>query len=417
MRKLLLALSLLALAFSFVACGSKETNEIKVGILRPEIYAGEMVEKGILMAIEEVNAQGGILGKKVVPVIINDENKPDIGKLNLRKAIESDNIDFILGGMNSAVVLTAMDVMAEYKKIWIGSGGASPQVIQNIVKDYNKYKYYFRAGTIDAAKQGEAGADLIINYMGPKFGIKKVALVGADQNYSKFILGTTKKKLEAAGFEVVYENYLPTSTTDFSPVFSQIKDKGARIVFEAWPSAEAITFVKQFNANKVPAILLGAVIEALKDEWYTETGGACAYQSGFSPQSGPAPMTDKTLAFAESFKKKFGKSAGYIAYPSYDSVYILKAAIEQAGTYSDTDKLIKTLEGIDYKGTIWYNFIDDSHDLTMGIKDGKMYADFVWFQWMTDGSRKAFYPEEFKQIDYQVAPWALETFKKEGLIK
>ena len=128
-------------------------------------------------------------------------------------------------------------------------------------------------------------------------------------------------------------------------------------------------------------------------------------------------MTTKTMKFVEAFKAKYGKSAGYIAYPSYDTVYVLKAAIEQAGTITDTEKLIKTLEGIEYEGNIWYNFIDDSHDLTMGIQNGKVYAGAVWFQWKPDGSRKAIYPEQFRNAEFELAPWVMEAFKKEGIIK
>jgi branched-chain amino acid transport system substrate-binding protein len=398
------------------SCGSEEKEFIKVGIIRPQkLYAGEMIEKGILMAVEEANSLGGILGKRIIPIMIDDGNKSDTGTLNLRKAIETQNIDYILGGFNSTVVLACMDVMAEYQKLWLGTGGASPQVIQKIKDNPSKYQYYFRVGTIDSVDQGYAGGDFIVDYMGPKYGLKKIALVGADQNYSRFILGMTKKRLEANGYEIVYENYFPTHTNDFTPVFNQIRQKGANLIFEAWPSSEAVTFVKQYHRQKIPAILLGAVIESLKDEYFEETGGASVYEAGFSPQSGPAPMTTKTMEFARKFKQKYGKSAGYIAYPAYDTVKLLKAAAEKANSL-DTQQIIRTLEYLEMEGNIWYKFTED-HDLTKGIRDGRVYATFVWFQWQPDGTRKAFYPEAFKQVDYRLAPWVEESFRKKAIIR
>ncbi len=417
MKRIFALLAVLIFSLALFSCkgGKEEAGDmIKVGVLAPtNIYFGEMVQKGAELAAEQINAKGGILGKKIKLIVKNTEYKPDVGKLELTKAIKDDKIDVIIGGVNSAVVLSAMDVMADNKKIWLGTGGASPKVVGKVKEDYERYKYYFRVGTIDALAQGAACANFVIDFLSPKFGdkVKKIALVGADHAYSKFILGQTKKALEANGnYEVAYENYLPTSTTDFSPVFAQIKEKEVKLVIQAWPSSEAITFAKQYYAQKVPAILMGATVEALKDEYGEETGGAAAYELDYSPQSGPAPMTSKTLAFAEAFKKKFGKSAGYIAYPAYDTLYVLKAAAEKVGSL-DSDKLIKEMEAMEYEGNIWYNFKEDNHDLTMGIEGDKVYADFVWFQWQEDKSRKAVYPEKFKQAEFKLAPWVAEVLK------
>ena len=415
MKKFLLVLMAgLALSFTFTACkGKKDQKVIRIGIIRPNHFGGKMIEKGSTMAIEEINktfvekdgkTSGGILGKKIEFVIINDENKADIGKVKLRKAIDSKKLDVIIGGWASAAVLAEMEVMADKKILWLGTGGAAPHVIKKIAKNYDRYKYYFRVGTIDAIHQGIEGANFIIDYIGPKFNKKKVALIGADHKYSKFILGFSKKKLVKAGFEIVYENFLPTSTTDFSPVLSQIRQKKAEIVFQAWPTTESIIFSKQFYAQKVPAILVGAVAESLKDEYFKETNGSCVYEAGFSPQTGPAPITDKTIPFASKFKSKYGMSAGYIAYLAYDAVYILKEAAEKAKSLK-SDDLVKIIETNEFKGNMWYDFNDKNHDLKMGIEGDKVYATFIWFQWQPDGTRKAVYPEKFKQADFKLAPW------------
>ncbi|PKL14982.1 MAG: ABC transporter substrate-binding protein, partial [Spirochaetae bacterium HGW-Spirochaetae-6] len=155
MKKITALLAAMVLSLGLVSCGGSGSDTIKVGVLAPtSVFFGQMVVEGIQMAIAEVNEQGGILGKKVEAVIINDEDKADVGTLGLTKAIESDKIDVILGGVNSGVVLACMEVMAKYKKLWLGTGGASTKVVQNVKDDYEKYKYYFRVGTIDAALQG-----------------------------------------------------------------------------------------------------------------------------------------------------------------------------------------------------------------------------------------------------------------------
>ncbi|HOJ50635.1 MAG TPA: ABC transporter substrate-binding protein [Spirochaetota bacterium] len=407
MKKFLCYVFFVVLLFVIISC--KEKNTIKVGILRPSnIYAGEMIEKGALMAVEEINSTGGINGKMIEVLLIDDFNKPDMGRVNLEKAIKDDDIDYIIGGMKSEVVLECMDVMAKYKKIWLGTGGATPLVIKKIKDNYDAYKYYFRVGTIDSTYQGKEGANFVINFLAKEYNIKNIAYIGADHVYSKFMIDTTEKELSGSGFKTVYKNFIPVETTDFQMVIQDIINSKPDVVFQAWPSVEALAFTKAYNKNKVPAILIGPVIESLKDEYFEETGGACVYEVTFSPQSGPGPITRKTLIFSKNFKSKYGKSAGYIAYPAYDAVYILKTALEKAKDYMD---VVKVLETIDYEGNIWYSFTEN-HDLVMGKHNNKFYGTFVWFQWMEDGTRKAVYPLEFKQADFVTPPWIRKDILK-----
>ena len=395
-KSLLIVLSVLML----ISCKEKDT--IKVGILRPSnIYAGEMIEKGSLMAVEEINLNGGINGKKIEPILIDDMNRPDIGRINLEKAIKEDSIDYIVGGMKSEVVLECMEAMANYKKIWLGTGGATPLVIKKIKENYQRYKYYFRVGTIDSLYQGKEGANFIINFLAKNYNIKTIAYIGADHTYSRFMIDTTEKDVSQANIKTVYKNFIPVETQDFQIIMDDIKKANPDIVFQAWPSVEAINFTKKYYENKIPAILIGPVIESLKDEYFNETNGSCAYEATFSPQSGPAPITTKTIQFAKAFKEKYGKSAGYIAYPAYDAVYILKLGIEKSKDYEDT---IKVLENMEYEGNIWYRFTEH-HDLVMGSQNGKAYGVFIWFQWQEDGTRKAVYPYEFKQTEFKLSPW------------
>ncbi len=389
---------------------SIKNNKIKIGVLAPKnIYLGKMVMKATRLAADEINAMGGILGRKIKLIFKDTEYKADISRLRLIEALNKDKVDFIVGGVNSSVVLTAMEIMSDHKKIWLGTGGSSPKVVDKVKKNYERYKYYFRVGTMGALAQGKECANFLINYLTPKFGdkVKKIALIGSDHAYSHFIIGQTKNALRKTGkYEIVFEKKLPPNTTDFSPEIDELKKSGANVVIQAWLSIDSISFTKQFYHEKVPAILIGGVVRSLKDEYSIETKGASAYSLNFSPQSGPTPMTRKTLKFSKAFQKRFMESAGSYAYPAYDTLYILKTAIEKARGFN-SDKLVKILESMEYEGNIWYKFKSDNHDIKMGIENKKVYANNIWFQW-----QPVDFHETIPPIFIQTGPLNLFTFLK-----
>ena len=132
-----------------------------------------------------------------------------------------------------------------------------------------------------------------------------------------------------------------------------------------------IKYTNQWNDNKVPLPIVGAIAFATKDEFYKETGGKAAFETTANPNSGPAPLTPKTVAFAKKFKEKYGHSANFIAYPAYDALYVLKDAAERAKT----------------------------------LVYGSTNTCFVFFQFNEKGEHNAVYPKEFASAEYQLPAW------------
>ena len=145
--------------------------------------------------------------------------------------------------------------------------------------------------------------------------------------------------------------------------------------------------------------IVGAIAFATKDEFYKETGGKAAFETTANPNSGPAPLTPKTLEFAKKFKEKYGHSANFIAYPAYDALHVLKEAALRAKTF-ETEALIKALEQTDYKGASPIKFTKD-HDLVYGGAN----ARFVFFQFNDKGERIAVYPKDFASGEWQMPSW------------
>lgn len=402
---LLLAAVFLVSATLMGGCGQSTATKggektIKVGVVGPfQTEHGTQVKEAVQMAAEEINAAGGILGRKIELVYGDDENSAEKGLAALKKLYTVDKVDFIVGGVASGVVNGMFDYMAQNKKIWLGTGAATPVIIDRISKDYEKYKYYFRVGTLDSTNQGASIADFIVEVLHKKHGMTKAAILSSNLKYSQDISESVAQKIEAAGIKVVYRDYFNTDTTDFSPNFTNAQKAGAEFIINTILGPEGITYVKQWNENKVPLPIIGAIAFATKDEFYKETGGKCAFETTANPNSGPAPLTPKTMAFAEKFKQKYGHSGNFIAYPAYDALYVLKDAAERAKTL-DTEPLIKALEATDYKGAAPVKFTKD-HDLVYGGS----HAKFIFFQFTEDGKRVPIYPKEYATTEYKLPSW------------
>lgn len=402
---LLLTLAMLAGVALLSGCGGAASTTggsgpIKVGVVGPfQKEHGVQVKEAVQMAAEEINSQGGILGRKIELYYGDDEDSAEKGLAALKKLYTVDKVDLVVGGVSSGVVNGMLDYMAQNKKIWLGTGAATPVLIERIAKDYNKYKYYFRVGTLDSTNQGDAIAEFITAVLNKQYGMSKAAILSSNLKYSQDISEAVAKKIEAAGMQVVYRQYFNTDTTDFAPIFTNAQNAGAEFIINTILGPEGITYVKQWNDNKVPLPIVGAIAFATKDEFFQETGGKAAYEATANPNSGPAPMTPKTLAFAQKFKEKYGHSANFIGYPSYDALYVLKDAAERAKTL-DTEQLIKALEATDYKGASPIKFTKD-HDLVYGGN----YAKFVWFQFREDGTRVPVFPKEYATSDYKLPAW------------
>lgn len=379
---------------------SKAEVPVKVGIVAPlQTEHGVQIKEAVTLAADEINAAGGINGRKLELVFADDENSAEKGLATLKKLYTVEKVDLVVGGVASGVVNGMFDFMAQNKKIWLGTGAATPVIIERIQKDYDKYKYYFRVGTLDSTNQGDAIAEFIVEVLQKKHGMTKAAILSTNLKYSQDISEAVAKKIEAAGIQVVYREYFNSDTTDFSPNFTNAQKAGAQFIINTILGPEGITYVKQWNDNKVPLPIVGAIAFATKDEFYKETGGKAAFETTANPNSGPAPLTPTTVEFAKKFKDKYGHSANFIAYPAYDALYVLKDAAERAKTL-ETEALIKSLETTDYKGAAPVKFTKD-HDLVYGGSN----ARFVFFQFNEKGERIAVFPKEFANGEWQLPSW------------
>ncbi len=396
-----------------LSCGKSDDNVIRIAVIGPsKISAGKAIKKAVELARQEIMKKGGIIiqkgGEKVkhsIEFVFIDDKISNIShaRSELRKAIDDKNCKFIIGGFSSKVVVPLMDIMADKKVIWFGTGGASPKVIANVKNNYEKYKYYFRVGTIDATLQGKAIAEFAKNVLMPR-GLKKVAVLGVNQAFSKYVLKDAIKHMKVDGFEIVVEEYVNSKNANFEEILK--KSSKADFIVCALLTDETHAFIKKVHEmglnKKMP--IIGSLSKIIRDQ-YEQGNDKVTYYTAFQPQGGPVDMTSEggAIRFTVNYAKKYQESPFWVAYIAYDTLYIYKDVVEKANSIKAQD-IIKVMENPDYEyiGNIRYKWHKNNHDLIVGYHQGKNYAEFVWFQFFPDGKRYCVYPGNFRQKKFYV---------------
>ena len=345
----------LCCAMSFYAWGA---DPIKIGIIGPmQFTQGEGHWNGATMAAEEINKAGGISvkgTKRPIELIKVDSNEflsiPDATNA-VELAISRHKVDFLLGGFRTEAVLVMQDIAMDNKKIFIGCGAAHPELCDRVTKDYNRYKYWFRLTPINSKHL--VAVDFILLDMAAKTMTKeldipkiKVAIVAEKAAWADPMVDVAEEKLPKMGMEVVGVWRPSPTATDTSAELSAIQRAGAHIIFTTFSSSVGIPFAKQAGELKIPAPLVGINVEAQKDGFWEATGGKGNYGLTVNTYA-RVKITDKTIPFFDEYKKRFKEAPNYTA-GTHDAIYVLKAAIEKAGTL-EPDKLVPELEKTDYE--------------------------------------------------------------------
>lgn len=394
MRSFLMAVALAA------ASTAQAQGTIKFAILGPMAFVqGENHWAGAEMARDEINKAGGIAvgGKKMqVELIRADTNEvqsvPDATNATER-VISRDKADFLIGGFRSEAVLAMQEIAMDSKKIFLGAGAADARLGENVEKNYDRYKYWFR---VTPTKSPDLFRSLvaILGSIGDQMrqSLKKdqpkVAIVAEKTAWTEPIMKALQATLPKMKMEVVGTWQPSAVATDVTAELSAIERAGADIVFTVISGPVGISLGRQMGERNMKAVAFGINVEAQKDEFWAATAGKGNFVSTLDTYS-EVEMTPKTVPFVRAFKERYKKAPTYTA-ATYDAIMMLKAAIEQAGT-TDADKLVPVLEKMEHVGTAAVASWDKRHDLIWAV--GKTAG--IGVQWQ-DGKKVPFWPPEVK---------------------
>jgi branched-chain amino acid transport system substrate-binding protein len=386
-----------------------------------EILDGFATVRGLRLAIEEINAAGGVnVGGKKEPfrLEVMDTRDCDAGVpvsealLVVEKVILDKGADFIIGPSRSEAALASLGLISRYKKVYLSTcGGLSPKFHATIAENYNNYKYAFRI-TGESGYMVQEAVDLLSG-LNAKYGFNRMFIIVQDVAFARAGADIVSEKLKAKGWEILGNQRYPSGSTDFSAALLKAKDTKAQILFIMGDMPELSILINQWNDLKIPALPFGNYLgPAMEPKFWEVTKGKAAYTVVNVVNAGNAPSnaTPLTMKFYRAYQKKYGNEPeGYGTASGYMAPYILKDAIERAGSL-DPDRLVAALEKTDMVGVYGrVKFDPKSHQIVPNLDPDKGAVGTI-FQWQ-DGKRVVVYPPKIAMGEIKFPQWMIDYWK------
>jgi len=334
----LVVLVALTIAAAWMAAPAlSQSKVVKIGDLGSKVGVfegyGKYQTMGIQMAVEELNAKGGVLGHKIEIVSEDDETKPAPAVRKAEKLILQDEVKLLVGAVSSGATMAVMDVTKKHKTIHWNSVSCA-----EFMRTTKFHKWYF-SNQPDSRMQANGLAKYILDKMG-----KRVYIFYTDYAMGQSDGRQFKTAFEKLGGEVVGVAGAPLDTKDFSPWFGAINGSGADVLFLAFAGTDSLRLMtqlhsfgmtKKYKLAGIDCFLLQQDLAALAEpmEGFVQLN----HFSAFNPDP-------NMQAFNAKFKKKYGFDAN-IAAGAYDAVLFWAAAVEKAKTF-DSDKVSEAHEGM-----------------------------------------------------------------------
>ena len=311
-----------------------------------EAYAKQS-HTGLMMGLEYLT--GGkmeLLGRKIVVIEKDTQNKPDVGKAGLATAFGDDKVDIAVGPVNSGIAVAMLPVAEEYKKVLI----VEPAVADSITGDkWNRYIFRTARNSTQDAVAGAAALPANAS----------IAMLAQDYAFGRDGVKAFKEALAAVGStaKIVHEEYAPQQTTDFTApaqrLFEALKDKpGRKVIGIIWAGPHPMAKImdlkpERFGIEVAPGGNILPVMKGWKN--FAGTEGAIYYYYGFPKNK----MNDWLVA---EHQKRFGSPPDFFTAGGFAAASAVVAAVQKAGG-TDTEKLIAAMEGMSFdtpKGTMTF---------------------------------------------------------------
>ena len=375
-------------------------------------------ERAVKLAVEEINAAGGVDvgGEKrpfEVEVIDTRDLEPGVpvseALLAVEKLILEKHAKFMIGGpVRSEAAMAAMATLSKHKTISILTTGAlTPKYHALIGENYDKFKYLFR---ISGEAKWMVTGEIIpcLEEIGKEYNLNRLFIMVQDVAHGRAGGKLIAKIMAGKGWTVLGEPRIyPTGTTDFSMGLIEAKKDNAQVILIWMDMPETSILLKQWHDMKVPALPFGSIIAAAEQPSFweaTEGKGEYCLANVVNAGNAPSEATPWTMKFVNAYEKKYNvEPEGYGTSSSYMAVYVLKDAIERAGSL-DPDKVVAAIEQTDMMGVYGrIRFDPKTHQIIPAV-DPKEGAVGTIFQWQ-DGKRVVVFPKSIATGKIELPPW------------
>jgi branched-chain amino acid transport system substrate-binding protein len=313
----------------------------------PAAETGVAIKRGSELAMEEINAKGGILGKKLECIWGDDESKPEVGVSVYERYMMRDKVHVVIGGLHSHVAIAMMEPASKYDVLFFSGAPVSSIISKKIEENPQKYWMVFK-GDVSSTAYGPGSVDFIkfAEKEGFKPKVKSFASIIEDTDFGRSLIEDIEKSMVNAGWKNLTKEVVKLDQADYTAQMSKFRGLKPDIIFSVQTSvATAASLCKTFRESRVPALFL--IIYAASKPEYIKLTGAASNGAVWIVNIAMIPALSKD--FVVAYKKKYNEEPPLNAAMQYDYMMIVANAIKTAGS-TEGRKVADALLKIRYKG-------------------------------------------------------------------
>ncbi len=328
------------LGLSLVTAGAHAQETVKIGLIQPltgsVAYNGTTDVNGSKLALDEWNARGGVLGKKIELIIEDGQCRPANSVNAAEKLIQRDKVVALSGAFCSSATLAVMPVAANYKLPLITGVSSNAELTEK------GNRWFFRATETDALL-----AKSFAKIMFEQLKLRKVAYIGVNDDWGRGGVAEFEKQMIAFGATTVMKEYFDHGTSDFYTLLTKLRASGSDGAFVAAETQDGSILVKQKAELGVQTKIFGVGSWATAD--FLKLTGASSEGIYAAVPYASTMTTPKNKAFVDAYTARYKEAPGKYAAAGYNAINILVDAIGRAGS-TDAEKIREALTKTKYEG-------------------------------------------------------------------
>jgi branched-chain amino acid transport system substrate-binding protein len=312
-----------------------------LSVTGPAAFLGQDMKDGMQLAIDEINAAGGVNGRPIEWAFYDAQSETQKAIGDTRRLLTRDRVDIVVGGGNMSGIALAMAPMLESARVpFVSTEGASA-----IVQPVSERSFVFKS-TVDDNLVMQRLADFF-----DKKGFRKVALLADTSGFGQGAAEQMKVVGPARKLDVVYESFGPADT-DLIPQLTRLRDSGVQAIICWTVTPAGVVFLKQARQLGIDSTIQLIHGYGFVTSRYMELAGEAAERLLLVSQKfvvgdqlpDSDPLKPRIAALTAAFQARFKRVPNQFVAQTYDAVYLAKLAIERSG--GDKDKVRTSLEGI-----------------------------------------------------------------------
>jgi len=314
-----------------VSGGAFAADTIKVGVLLPltgsQAKFGEIEKRSYEMAVDEINAKGGVNGKKIELLFEDDTGKPDVGRSGVEKLISREKVPVITGGYSSSVTAAAAPVAQQFKVPFVICTGSADDVTEK------GYDYVFRVNP--PASEYPNAVKSFLQEVGKD--VKTVALLYENSAFGQSSSKSFEEDAKGLGLNIVVKEGYQAGAIDFKPVLTKVKAANPDMIYMVSYVMDASLLMRQSKELHInPKMFVGGGAGFTLPEFAKSAGDAAdgVYSATLWVETLPFPGAKQ---YSANFKKKYGSETEYHGAEAYATMYVVADALKRAKSITPKD--------------------------------------------------------------------------------